>query len=109
MISTSQGTAMNTLYRIVGQTIILRSYRGDGLYRVIRVASIRDTHDELIKLKTMQDNIITRGRYLVVGTDLYRGIVRSYYLDHTDFSEVGLLGRAWHAMMVWCGRREQAD
>jgi hypothetical protein len=96
---------------LIGKTILVKGYRGDNLPRVIRVTSVRDTlnveDNQQLRLKTMWDNRITRGRYAITGKVVTRNVFRTYYVDHLDDAKlIGWLGLTWHRMLVYLGIRE---
>jgi hypothetical protein len=96
---------MNTIQRWIGRTILLHDYRGDGMYRLLRVHGIRNTHDEPLQGCTRERKVMTRGQYLITATDLDREAIRSYYVAHSQIREVGFVGRIWHRLMVLTGKR----
>lgn len=96
--------------KLIGSTILIYGYRGDEDYRLVRVDSVRNTHHDLIALKTIQRNMMTRGEWQITVTDLVRGGQRSYYVSRCDrIIPVGWFGRQWHRMMVKLNRRYNHD
>lgn len=94
---------------LVGKVALVQGYRGDGLMRAIRITSVRDTLacNETLRLKTMQDNRITRGRYAITGMVIPRNVIRTYYVEHLDDAKlIGWLGLTWHRLMIKLGVRE---
>lgn len=81
---------------LVGKTVLLKGYRGDGDVRVGTVVAIRDTHEKLIGFRTRFTKPITRGRWLVTMFDTERKEVRSYYVAHIE--DMKVIG--WFRRMV---------
>jgi hypothetical protein len=81
---------------LLGKTILLKNYRNDGVNRLVKVTFVRDTHLEPITLRTRQQDVMTRGRYLITGNNLDKGAMRSYYIDHGEWKVVGWFGRLYH-------------
>jgi hypothetical protein len=97
-----------SMKNMVGKLVLLYNYRNDGLYRLLRVKSLRDTHSESERLssKTKFYNQITRGRYLITAEDIDRGAMRSYYISHANnIKEIGFWGLIWHRLMTTMGYR----
>lgn len=74
---------------LVGKTVSLSGYRGDGEKRVGKVIAVRDTHAALLNPSTLR-NTITRGRWLFTIEDSERNVTRSYYISHV--SQVKVMG-----------------
>jgi hypothetical protein len=97
------------LYSLIGCYILIEGYRGDNERRLLRVDSIRDTHSkqELIKLRTYQDNPITRSQHLFTCYDPLRKETRSYYFSHMEgLRPLNWWKRQLYYLRVWMGWQE---
>lgn len=94
------------LPELMGKTVLIMGYRGDNLIRYGRIVDVRDTEEKLISLRTMQDNVMTRGRYLIKVWDEARDTTRSYYIAHCgEVHTLGVAGRIWHWLLCALGIR----
>lgn len=81
--------------KLIGKTVVISSYRGDKDSYLVKVLSIRDTKEMPIRLKTIQENRITRSQHLLTGMHLDTEHVKSYYVEMGQVKEVGFFGRLW--------------
>lgn len=78
-----------------GEVIEVLSYR-DDTHTTIKygvVENIRDIHDDTLKLKTYQKNVITRSQRLI--TLMGNGVYRSYYDRFLTYKPVSLHRKLW--------------
>lgn len=78
-----------------GEVIEVLSYRDDTdtTIKFGVVQNIRDIHDDTLKLKTYQKNVITRSQRLI--TLMGNGVYRSYYDRFLTYKPVSLHRKLW--------------
>jgi hypothetical protein len=91
-------------YTLIGQTVALYNYRGDGLVRVVRIDGVRDIHEDLLVQSTSKTNIrrcnpLVKSQHLALCYDLSRKVIRSYYYEHFEkVKPLGFFGQLWFTL-----------
>lgn len=80
-----------------GDVVYLDKYRQMPRQQMCQVVAIRVIHDEPVKVKTLQENRITRSDRLIILKDLYNGLTYSVY----DAFAWGYKANLWDRFLYW--------